>query len=118
MGGGSSINFQAANRGTPDDYNEWESMGAAGWGWDGVLPYFRKLETDQQFDGPLHGKSGPLPIRRVTRENWSGFSKATADSFALAGMEFFADQNGGFEDGYFPMTVSNVNDQRVSAAAS
>jgi 5-(hydroxymethyl)furfural/furfural oxidase len=118
MGGGSSINYQAANRGTPDDYNEWETMGAAGWGWDSVLPYFRKLETDQQFDGPLHGKSGPLPIRRVTRENWSGFSRATADSFALAGMEFFDDQNGGFEDGYFPMTVSNLNDQRVSAAAA
>ncbi len=116
MGGGSSINFQAANRGSPDDYNEWESMGADGWGWDDVLPFFRKLETDQQFDGPLHGKSGPLPIRRVTRENWSGFSKATADSFALAGMTFFEDQNGGFEDGYFPMTVSNLNDQRVSAA--
>jgi 5-(hydroxymethyl)furfural/furfural oxidase len=118
MGGGSSINYQAANRGTPDDYNEWETSGAAGWDWDGVLPYFRKLETDQQFDGPLHGKSGPLPIRRVTRENWSGFSRATADSFALTGMEFFDDQNGGFEDGYFPMTVSNLNDQRVSAAAA
>ena len=116
MGGGSSINFQAANRGSPDDYNEWESMGADGWGWDDVLPFFRKLETDQQFDGPLHGKSGPLPIRRVTRENWSGFSKATADSFALVGMPFFEDQNGGFEDGYFPLTVSNLNDQRVSAA--
>ena len=118
MGGGSSINYQAANRGAPDDYNEWETMGAAGWSWEGVLPYFRKLETDQQFDGPLHGKSGPLPIRRVTREKWSGFSKATADSFALAGMEFFDDQNGGFEDGYFPMTVSNLSDQRVSAAAA
>ena len=118
MGGGSSINFQAANRGTPEDYNEWESMGASGWGWDGVLPYFCKLETDQQFDGPLHGKSGPLPIRRVPREKWSGFSKATADAFALAGMEFFDDQNGGVEDGYFPMTISNVNDQRVSAAAA
>ena len=40
-------------------------MGAAGWDWDGVLPYFRKLESDQQFDGPFHGKTGPLPIRRV-----------------------------------------------------
>lgn len=118
MGGGSSINFQAANRGAPDDYNEWETMGAAGWGWNDVLPYFRKLETDQQFDGPLHGRSGPLPIRRVTRENWSGFSKATADSFRLAGMEFFDDQNGGFKDGYFPMTVSNLNDERVSAASA
>ncbi len=118
MGGGSSINYQAANRGTPDDYNEWETMGAAGWGWDGVLPYFRKLETDQQFDGPLHGKAGPLPIRRVTREKWSGFSKAAADSFASTGMKSIEDQNGGFEDGFFPLCVSNLNDQRVSAATA
>lgn len=118
MGGGSSINYQAANRGTPDDYDEWESMGAAGWGWDGVLPYFRKLESDQQFDGPLHGKSGPVPIRRVARENWSGFSKAVADAFALAEMKFIDDQNAVFEDGYFPVTINNLHDRRVSAAAA
>ena len=118
MGGGSSINYQAANRGTPDDYNEWESMGAAGWGWDGVLPYFRKLESDQQFDGLLHGKSGPVPIRRIPRENWSGFSKAVADSLALTEMNFIDDQNAEFGDGFFPVTVNNLHDQRVSAAAA
>ncbi|MEC8289718.1 MAG: GMC family oxidoreductase N-terminal domain-containing protein, partial [Pseudomonadota bacterium] len=116
MGGGSSINSQAANRGTPDDYNEWDEMGATGWDWDNVLQYFRKLERDEQFDGDFHGRSGPLPIRRVFREDWSGFSKATADSFASMGLDYFEDQNGGFEDGYFPMTVNNSNDQRVSAA--
>ena len=47
MGGGSSINYTAANRGTPDDYNEWESLGAKGWSWDGVVPFFRRMETDQ-----------------------------------------------------------------------
>ena len=118
MGGGSSINYQAANRGTPDDYDEWESMGAAGWSWDGVLPYFRKLETDQHFDGPLHGKSGPLPIRRIPRENWWGYSKAVADTFALAGMKIIEDQNAMFDDGYFPVAVSNLHDRRVSAAAA
>lgn len=68
MGGGSSINFQAANRGTPDDYDEWAALGAEGWDWDGVLPFFRRLESDQQFDGPLHGTDGPLPIRRIPAE--------------------------------------------------
>lgn len=116
MGGGSSINYQAANRGTPDDYNEWETMGAAGWNWEGVLPYFRKLESDQEFDGPLHGTSGPLPIRRVLRDKWSGFSEASADSLALTGLKALDDQNGQFEDGYFPVSVSNLNNQRVSAA--
>ncbi len=118
MGGGSSINYQAANRGTPDDYDEWESMGAAGWDWDGVLPFFRKLESDQQFDGPLHGQSGPVPIRRIPRENWSGFSRAVAESFAQADMKFIEDQNGEFDDGYFQTTVNNLHDRRVSAAAA
>ncbi|MDG2285490.1 MAG: GMC family oxidoreductase N-terminal domain-containing protein, partial [Alphaproteobacteria bacterium] len=44
LGGGSSINGQMANRGAPTDYDEWESRGAEGWNWDGVLPYFKKLE--------------------------------------------------------------------------
>ena len=46
MGGGSSINGQLANRGAPGDYDEWREFRAAGWGWDDVLPYFRKMEED------------------------------------------------------------------------
>ena len=49
IGGGSSVMGMVALRGTPDDYDEWERLGAAGWGWDGVLPYFRKLETRSRF---------------------------------------------------------------------
>src|SRR5829696_609700 len=55
MGGGSSVMGMVALRGTPDDYNEWEALGAAGWGWNGVLPFFRKLEADADFPGDLHG---------------------------------------------------------------
>ena len=54
-----------ALRGTPDDYDEWDALGARGWAWNDVLPYFRKLETDLDFDGELHGRDGPTPIRRV-----------------------------------------------------
>ncbi|MER8467337.1 GMC family oxidoreductase N-terminal domain-containing protein, partial [Mesorhizobium sp. M1396] len=46
IGGGSSINGQVANRGAPEDYDEWASSGATGWGWEEVLPYFRRLECD------------------------------------------------------------------------
>src|SRR5579863_566513 len=56
MGGGSSVNFQAANRGHPSDYDEWAAAGAAGWAWQDVLPYFRKLEDDHDFANDLHGK--------------------------------------------------------------
>jgi len=56
LGGGSSINGQLANRGAPSDYDEWEARGAAGWNWNAVLPYFKKVERDMDFDGPWHGK--------------------------------------------------------------
>ena len=65
MGGGSSVMGMVALRGTPDDYAEWEELGAAGWGWNDVLPFFRKLENDFDFGGDEHGNDGPVPIRRT-----------------------------------------------------
>ena len=116
LGGGSSINGQMANRGAPTDYNEWEARGAAGWNWNGVLPFFRKLERDLDFDGPYHGKDGRIPVRRIPREHWTRHSEAFAQAFASAGHQFLPDQNGEFVDGYFPVTHSNENETRASAA--
>jgi 5-(hydroxymethyl)furfural/furfural oxidase len=116
LGGGSSINGQLANRGAPHDYDEWEQRGARGWRWETVLPYFRKLERDIDFDGPLHGAEGRIPVRRVFPENWSDYAKAVADAFRLAGYRYVPDQNGEFQDGYYPLTMSNLYDRRVSAA--
>ncbi len=61
MGGGSSVMGMVALRGMPADYDGWAELGAAGWGWNEVLPFFRKLETDTDFHGDLHGDSGPIP---------------------------------------------------------
>ncbi|MEX2375095.1 MAG: GMC oxidoreductase [Dehalococcoidia bacterium] len=117
MGGGSSINGQIANRGTPDDYEEWVSLGAEGWGWKSVLPYFKKLENDLDFDGPLHGKSGPITISRIPRENWPRLSHAGEAAFTELGYPALGDQNGVFTDGHFPMSLSNnAGRHRVSAA--
>ena len=116
LGGGSSINGQMANRGAPTDYNEWEARGAAGWGWNDVLPYFKKVERDLDFDGPYHGKDGRIAVRRIPKEHWTRHSQAAADAFKLAGFNFLPDQNGEFVEGYFPVTHSNEAEQRVSAA--
>jgi 5-(hydroxymethyl)furfural/furfural oxidase len=116
LGGGSSINGQLANRGAPTDYEEWEARGAAGWNWQDVLPYFRKVERDLDFDGPYHGKDGRIAVRRIPREHWTGHSRAVAEACKLAGYEFLPDQNGEFVEGYFPITHSNQAEQRVSAA--
>jgi len=116
LGGGSSINGQLANRGAPTDYDEWEARGAAGWNWKGVLPYFRKVERDLDFDGPYHGKDGRIPVRRIPQAHWTAHSQAVAEACKLAGFAFLPDQNGEFVDGYFPVTHSNQDEQRVSAA--
>jgi len=117
IGGGSSINGQIANRGTPDDYDEWAQLGCEGWSWAGVLPFFKRLETDLDFDGPLHGKSGPIPIHRIPREKWPALSLAAERAMTEIGYPGLEDQNGVYTDGHFPMSLSNnAGKHRVSTA--
>lgn len=106
LGGGSLINGIGANRGAPADYDEWDAAGAAGWGWAEVLPYFRKLERDQEMDGPLHGKDGPLPIRRAPEAWRSGFVRAAVEALGRRGVAEKPDQNGPWEDGVFAQKVN------------
>jgi len=116
LGGGSSINGQLANRGAPADFEEWVARGARGWGWKDVLPYYKKVERDMDFDGPLHGKEGRIPVRRIFPDQWSGHAKASAEAFKAAGFTYLPDQNGEWKDGYYPITISNAYERRVSAA--
>lgn len=116
LGGGSSINGQMANRGAPTDYAEWVNRGARGWGWDDVLPYFRKVERDMDFDDEYHGQSGRIPVRRIFPELWSDYAKAVGEAYRAAGYDYIEDQNGEFRDGWFPITISNAYERRVSAA--
>ena len=116
MGGGSSINGQVALRGAPEDYDQWAAEGAAGWGWKEVLPYFRKLERDMDFDNPLHGRAGRIPIRRLFPDQWSEFSRAAAAAYTAVGIPFLEDMNGDFHEGHFPVPFSNAYDRRVSTA--
>ena len=116
LGGGSSVMGMVAYRGTPDDYAEWQSLGAAGWGWDDVLPYYRKLETDWDFDGAMHGKAGPVPIRRTAAEDWAPLSKAVHAFAQERQIPFVADMNADFRDGYGSVPMSNWPQKRGSAA--
>ncbi|MGC1777346.1 MAG: GMC oxidoreductase [Xanthobacteraceae bacterium] len=116
MGGGSSVMGMVAYRGTPDDYAEWQAAGAAGWGWDEVLPYYRKLESDQDFDGALHGNDGPVPIRRTKAADWAPLAKAVHAFAEERQIPFVADMNADFRDGYGSVPMSNTPDQRRSAS--
>ncbi|MGD9714733.1 MAG: GMC family oxidoreductase, partial [Thermomicrobiales bacterium] len=118
MGGGSSINGMMANRGAPGDYDLWAGMGATGWDWSGVLPFFRKLETDLDCSGNMHGDSGPLPLRRVGLPQWPGFSRAAGDALSDAGLSYLYDQHAGFEPGWFPIVINNDGQRRASTATA
>lgn len=62
IGGGSAINAQIYTRGAAQDYDEWRQMGCEGWGYDDVLPYFKKSEHNDTFEGKYHGKGGPMGV--------------------------------------------------------
>ncbi|MBJ9696807.1 GMC family oxidoreductase [Burkholderia cenocepacia] len=117
LGGGSAINAMVANRGAPDDYDEWGRLGAEGWSGDVALRYFRKLERDCDFDDEYHGKTGPIPVRRLTLQRRSPFVRAVGDVMQARGYSARADQNGEWRDGVFPAAISVSDDgKRVPAS--
>lgn len=64
LGGSSSINGMVYIRGHASDYNRWSQLGLTGWGWDDVLPYFRKAEDSERGSDDYHGTGGPLHTSR------------------------------------------------------
>lgn len=118
IGGSSSVNGMISNRGVPTDYAHWADVGATGWDWDGVVPYFRKMETDLDFDGPLHGADGPMKLARLFEKDWPGLTHAFIRAVEREGYADIQDQNARFEDGYFPVPVCAIDETRVSAATA
>jgi 5-(hydroxymethyl)furfural/furfural oxidase len=116
IGGTSSINGMASLRGLPSDYEDWAASGARGWDWAGVLPYFKKLETDADFDGPLHGKDGPIRLQRYGAESWPGFARGVIAAVERAGWRDRKDQNADFADGYASVAYCHTDTQRMGAA--
>lgn len=116
LGGGSSINGQIALRGAPADYDHWQAMGAAGWGWEAVLPWFRRLESDLDFDGPMHGDAGPVRIRRPAPREIDAATAAYLDAWSRLGYARLDDLNGAFRDGYGLLPFSNDGVTRHSSS--
>ncbi len=68
VGGCSATNATMSLRGNPTDYDEWAARGNPGWSFSDVLPFFRRLENDADFDNEWHGRTGPHPVRRYAPE--------------------------------------------------
>ena len=118
IGGSSSINGMVYVRGHARDFDTWAEMGAQGWSYADVLPYFQRMESwHGQRDGgdpAWRGANGPLHVTRGPRENplFGAFIKAGAQ----AGYPVTADYNGQQQEGFGPMEATIFNGQRWSAA--
>jgi 5-(hydroxymethyl)furfural/furfural oxidase len=115
IGGSSTINGQIAIRGIPDDFEDWASLGAKGWGWNECLPYFRKLETDVNFgDAPYHGKDGPIPVYRAPIENWGSGDRALRKAALGLGYGWCEDHNAPEGTGVSPYAINSRAGLRIS----
>lgn len=119
LGGGSSVNGQAYVRGRAADYDGWHAVlrgnnDAIGWGWDDVLPHFKRLEGNQKFNDDLHGTEGKLTVSDPGYID--DMARWFVQSLQAQGEPFNPDFNGKTQRGvgYFQFTYSKG--QRVSAA--
>lgn len=97
LGGCSSINGMIYMRGQAADYDGWRQQGNPGWGWDEVLPYFRKSEDHHAGASPLHGSGGEWRVERQ-RLSWP-LLDAFRDAAAELGIRKTDDFNAGDNEG-------------------
>ena len=115
MGGSSTINGQIAIRAVPDDLDRWEAAGCTGWGWDQMLPYFCKLETDKNFpNAPYHGDHGPIPVYRAPLPDWGNVDRALRGSALALSYGWCEDHNAPTGTGVSPYAINSEAGRRVS----
>lgn len=116
LGGSSSINGLLYVRGQPFDYDYWRQLGNTGWGWDDVLPLFKRAENWEGGEDEVRGEDGPLSVSntRVTRSVIDDWIEAAV----AAGYQKTSDYNGADQEGvgYFQMTTRNG--RRCSSAVA
>ena len=115
IGGGSSINAQLYTRGVPADYDEWVSRAdAVGWGYENVLPYFKRSENNQRYANEFHAYGGPLGVSNPISP------LPICEAFFQAGQElgipFNADFNGASQAGLGYYQLTQLNARRSSAS--
>jgi choline dehydrogenase len=119
IGGGSSINGQAMQRGFPEDYDSWAALGNTEWSYEKVVPFFRKSERDLDIqDNYCHGSDGPMPVRRRQVAPWPAIQQAFHAAATQAGFGTSSDKNGLHPAGLGVSPSNNIDGVRVSTALS
>ncbi|WP_281990768.1 GMC family oxidoreductase [Sulfitobacter geojensis] len=116
LGGSSSLNGLLYVRGQAQDYDRWRQMGNTGWGWDDVLPLFKRAEKNERGADAFHGDQGPLSvsnmrIQRPITDAWVAAAQA-------AGYKFNSDYNGADQEGVGFFQLTSRNGWRCSAAVA
>ncbi len=114
VGGSSSINGMVYVRGHAHDFDTWEKMGAKGWGYRHVLPYFKRMESSKGGEEGWRGHDGPMHVKRGTKLN--PLYQAFIDAGAEAGYPVTADYNGHQQEGFGAMEMTVHRGFRWSAA--
>jgi choline dehydrogenase-like flavoprotein len=114
LGGSSSINAMIYARGHPADYDHWASLGNPGWGWQDVLPLFRRAEHNERGADALHGQGGPLNVADLRSPN--PFARHFVAAGVQAGLPENPDFNGPSQEGVGLYQVTHRNGERCSAA--
>ncbi len=113
LGGSSTINGMCWVRGNPMDYELWEALGADGWRWSNVLPYFQRLESVRE-GGPLRGTDGPINVTRGPEKN--PLYHAFVQAGVQAGYAASPNMNQRQHEGFGPMEMNVGQGKRCSAA--
>ncbi len=115
MGGSSSINAMVYIRGQHEDYNDWRDLGNPEWGWDEVLPYFRKSETNSRGGDAFRGDSGPLYVNDPSA-SYHPTCRTFIEAATQYGLKPNPDFNGATQEGVGMYQITTKNGFRMSAA--
>jgi choline dehydrogenase len=116
LGGSSSINGCYFIRGTKADFDGWAALGNDLWSYEQVLPFFKRSEADQDFDGEYHGTDGPIPVRRESLDRSPVFTPAFTDACRALGFPDAPDKNAPANDGVGPVPFNIHDGHRVGTA--
>jgi choline dehydrogenase len=114
LGGSSSINAMCYIRGHARDYDEWAELGAQGWHWDNVLPYFKRSEGNQRGASEFHGGDGPLGVSDPIHKN--PLSEVFLRAASQAGHAPSDDFNGARQEGFGWYQTTTRGGARSSSA--
>jgi choline dehydrogenase len=114
LGGSSTVNGTYWIRGRKQDFDEWEALGNDLWSYEQVLPFFRKSETDFDYDNEFHGTDGPMPIKRPKPADLRPVSEAFIGACHREGFPDDPDKNAPGEDGVGPIPRNAIDGIRVN----